>query len=125
MSAHPPKPLPAARPGHAGVSRNFSVTLAAALALTGCATPVPVAIKPIDCPVPAALLAQRCDAPRAAPDGINYGDLLAIGLDDRKALRACAAHDQLLANMLLECQRAIKDYNQQLGEIVNRLNAKP
>ncbi len=125
MSARSSRAQPPARLGPAGLVLSMALALALVPAFTGCASPVPVAIKPIDCPVPAPLLAQHCDAPRAAPDGISYGDLLAIGLDDRKALRACAAHDQLLANMILECQRAIKDYNLQLGEIVNRLNAKP
>lgn len=97
----------------------------AALGLAGCAPTLPVIVKTIDCPVPADLLAQRCDTPRPVPDGIRYADVIAIGIDDRKALRACAAHDKLLATMILECQRTIKDYNERLVEINQKIATKP
>ncbi len=96
-----------------------------AIALAGCAPTLPVVVKPVDCPVPAELLAQRCDEPRSVPPGISYAEVIAIGIDDRKALRACAAHDKLLANMILECQRAIKDYNQRLEQINQQIAGKP
>ena len=44
---------------------------------------------------------------------------------DRKALRDCAAHDQLLADMILRCQSTIRDYNQRLAEINRAIAAKP
>ena len=97
----------------------------ALLVLGGCAPTLPVIVKAIDCPVPADLLAQRCDAPRPVPDGISYADVIAIGIDDRKALQACAAHDKLLAAMILECQRTIKDYNERLVEINQKIATKP
>ena len=99
---------------------------AAALAiLAGCAPTLPVVVKPIDCPVPADLLAQRCDDPRPVADGISFADVIAIGIDDRKALRACAAHDRLMADMVLACQRTLKDYNDKLVEINQKMSAKP
>ena len=93
--------------------------------LAGCAPTLPVVVKAIDCAVPADLLAQRCDDPRPVADGISFADVIAIGIDDRKALRACAAHDRVLADMVLACQRTLKDYNDKLVEINQKILAKP
>jgi hypothetical protein len=100
------------------------LALAAMLAslLSACAPTLPVIVQPVDCPVSAELLAQRCDEPRSLPDGLSYADLIAIGIADRYALRRCALHDRLLADSLQACQRAIQAYNATLREI-NAKNA--
>ena len=99
--------------------------LVLAASLGACAPTLPVVVKPVDCPVPADLLDSSCELPRLLLDSLTYGDLIAIGIDDRKALRACAAHDRLLADMILACQRSIKAYNDQLVEINQKISAKP
>ena len=103
------------------------VLLAVALAslLSACAPTLPVLVKPVECPVPADLLARRCDEPRPLPDGLSYADLIAIGIGDRNALRRCALHDRLLADSLQACQKAIADYNDKLREINEKNAAKP
>ena len=93
--------------------------------LAACAPTLPVVVKPVDCNLPADQLAYRCDPPRVLPDSLTYADLIDIGIDDRKALRACGGHDQLLVTMILACQAAIKAYNDQLVEINQKLSAKP
>jgi len=99
--------------------------LLALLALSACAPTVPVVVQPIDCPVSAELLASRCAAPQAIANGATYGTVLLAHQLDRKALRDCAAHDQLLADMILRCQSTIRDYNQRLAEINRAIAAKP
>ena len=94
-------------------------------ALSACAPTVPVVVQPIDCPVSAELLASRCAAPQALANGATYGSVLQAHQLDRKALRDCAAHDQLLAEMILRCQATIRDYNQRLAEINKAIAAKP
>ena len=103
------------------------VLLAVALAsqLSACAPTLPVLVKPVDCPVPADLLAKHCDDPRPLPEGLSYADLIAIGIADRNALRRCALHDRLLADSLQACQKAIADYNDKLREINEKNAAKP
>ena len=98
-----------------------AAALLAAL-LSACAPTLPVIVQPVDCPVSAELLAQRCDEPRPVPEVLSYADLIAIGIADRHALRRCGLHDRLLADSLQACQRAIKDYNDKLREI-NAKNA--
>lgn len=95
------------------------------LALAGCAPTLPVVVAPINCPVPAELLAQRCQAPQAIANGATYGEVLQLHQLDRKALRDCAAHDQLLAEMIVKCQRTIQDYNDRLVEINRQISGKP
>ena len=99
------------------------VTLAGLLG--ACAPTLPVLVKPVECPVPADLLARRCDEPRPLPDGLSYADLIAIGIADRNALRRCALHDRLLADSLQACQQAIASYNDKLREINEKNAAKP
>lgn len=96
-----------------------------AASLVGCAPTLPVIVKPVDCAVPADLLARRCDAPQPLGASITYADLIAIALDDRRALLACAAHDQVLADMIGACLRTLKAYNEQLVEINQKISAKP
>jgi hypothetical protein len=96
--------------------------------LTGCAPTLPVIVKPVDCPVPAEALTRRCDDPRALPAPgavVSYADLIGIGIDDRNALRRCAADYQYLAGVVAECQKAIKDYNDKLVEINQKIANKP
>lgn len=104
--------------------RPAAALLAAALALAGCAPTLPVLVEPIACPIDAALLARRCEAPQAIATGTTYGELLVLHQRDRQALRDCAAHDAALAGMVQACQRALADYNARLTEI-NRRNAEP
>ena len=96
--------------------------LLALLALSTCAPTVPVVVQPIDCPISVDVLASRCAAPQTIANGATYGEVLLAHQLDRKALRDCAAHDQLLAEVILSCQSTIRDYNQRLTEI-NRANA--
>ena len=70
-------------------------------------------------------LAPGPGATRALADGISYADLIAIGIDDRNALRACARHDRLLAGVLQACQQAIKDDNDKRVEINQKIANKP
>ena len=99
--------------------------LASLLALSACAPTVPVVVQPIDCPVSAELLASRCAAPQTLANGATYGSVLLAHQLDRKALRDCAAHDQLLADVILRCQATIRDYKQRLAEINQAIAAKP
>jgi hypothetical protein len=92
------------------------------VALSGCAPTLPVLVHPVECPIAADQLAKRCAEPQAIADGATYGEVLQHYQLDRKALRDCAAHDRLLAEMIGLCQRAIQDYNARLDEI-NRHNA--
>lgn len=107
--------------------KRHAAALAALLAslLSACAPTLPVIVKPVDCPVPADLLAQRCDQPRPLPEGLTFADLIAIGIADRNALRRCALHDRLLADSLQACQRAITEYNDKLREINEKNAPKP
>lgn len=99
--------------------------LALAAGLAGCAPTLPVIVKPVSCDLPADALASRCAVPRAVADGITYADLIAIGIDDRTALRACGAQQQFLVKLIEACQGAIKNYNDQLVEINQKISAKP
>ena len=105
--------------------RPAALLLLVAGLLVGCAPTLPVVVQPVDCPLPTEALAQRCDEPRVVADGISYADLIAIGIDDRNALRACARHDRLLVGVLQACQQAIKDYNDKLVEINQKISGKP
>ena len=109
---------------HAASPAGLLVMTLASL-LGACAPTLPVIVNPVDCPVPADLLARRCDEPRPLPDGLSYADLIAIGIADRNALRRCALHDRLLADSLQACQKAIADYNDKLREINAKSAAKP
>ncbi len=120
--ARPPSSLPR-RAGCQFAKRCVAALLICA-GLAACAPTLPVIVKPLDCPVPADLLAQRCDAPKPVPDGINYADVISLGIDDRQALRACAAHDRLLANLISECQQAIRAYNATLQELNDKIANK-
>ena len=96
--------------------------------LSACAPTLPVIVKPVDCPVPPEALTRRCDDPRALPalgTAVSYADLIGIALDDRNALRACAKDYQYLAGVVAECQKAIKDYNDKLVEINQKIANKP
>ncbi len=96
--------------------------------LTACAPTLPVIVKPVDCPVPAEALTRRCDGPRPLPApgaAVSYADLIGIGIEDRNALRACAKDYQYLAGVVAECQKAIKDYNDKLVEINQKIANKP
>ncbi|OGB08414.1 MAG: hypothetical protein A3E25_12520 [Burkholderiales bacterium RIFCSPHIGHO2_12_FULL_69_20] len=93
--------------------------------LAGCAPTLPVVVAPINCPVSAEQLARRCQAPQAIANGATYGEVLQLHQLDRKALRDCAAHDRLLAEMIVQCQRTILDYNDRLVEINRRIADKP
>ena len=94
-------------------------------ALVGCAPTLPVIVKPVDCPLPPEALTLRCDEPRVVADGLSYADLIAIAIDDRIALRACGRHDRYLAGVIQACQQAIKDYNDKLVEINQKIANKP
>jgi hypothetical protein len=93
--------------------------------LTGCAPTLPRMPEPIDCPVPEAVLAQRCADPVPLADGATYGDVIAAAIDDRKALRACSAHDRLLVQTLQECHAAIDRYKAQIRSINESFGGKP
>lgn len=99
--------------------------LALAALLGACAPTLPVVVKPVACELPADRLAATCDAPRALPDGLTYADLISVGIDDRKALRACGAQQQALVAMIRACQGTIKSYNDQLVEINQKISGKP
>ncbi len=100
-----------------------AAVLVAAGALSGCAPTLPLLVEPLSCPIDAAVLARRCDAPQPIASGITYGELLLLHQRDRQALRDCAAHDAALAGMVQACQRAIEQYNAGLAEL-NRRNAE-
>ncbi len=106
------------------IPRRLAV-LAGLAALGACAPTVPVVVKPIDCAVSAEVLARRCTAPQAITETSTYGEVLQSYLLDRKSLRDCAAHDQLLAEMILQCQATIKAYNDSLAEINRSIVGKP
>ncbi len=102
-----------------------SLLLACGAALAGCATTVTLVPEPLACPVADDVLAQRCDAPVMLADGATYYALIQAGVDDRAALRACAAHDRLLADALRECSAAIVLYQGRIREINAGLAGKP
>ncbi len=107
--------------------QRATVLLVIAL-VSACAPTLPVIVKPVDCPVPAEALTRRCDDPRPIPApgaAVSYADLIGIGIDDRNALRACAKDYQYLAGVVAECQKAIKDYNDKLVEINQKIANKP
>jgi hypothetical protein len=96
--------------------------------LSACAPTLPVVVKPLDCPVPAEMLTRHCDVPGLLPApgaAFSYADLIGIGIDDRNALRACARDYQYLAGVVAECQKVIKDYNDKLVEINQKITNKP
>jgi hypothetical protein len=93
--------------------------------LGGCAPTLPRMPEPIDCPVSEAVLAQRCADPLPLADGVTYGDVIAAAIDDRKALRACSAHDRLLVQTLQECRAAIDRYRAQIRGINESFGGKP
>ena len=99
--------------------------LVLAAGLAGCAPTLPVIVKPVRCDLPADALASRCGLPRAVADGISFAELIAIGIDDRSALRACGEQQQYLVRLIEACQGAIKTYNDQLVEINQKLSTKP
>lgn len=102
-----------------------AATLAALAALAGCAPTLPVVVQPISCDISAEVLARRCAAPQLIPDGVSYGQVLQSYQTDRKSLRDCAAHDQLLADMIVACQGTIRQYNEKLVEINRTIANKP
>ena len=111
-----------------GFARGAALAAAGVVGLAlpaGCAPTPPGGVTPINCPVSAELLAQRCQAPQAIANGATFGEVLQLHQLDRKALRDCAAHDQLLAEMIVQCQRPLQAYNDRLVEIHRRIADKP
>lgn len=96
---------------------------AAVLLLPGCAATVVKALPTLDCPVAAELLSARCAAPAPVADGIDYGTVLQIAQQDRKALADCRAREAALVGSVQACQQAIARYNAQLAEIERQTNA--
>lgn len=105
--------------------RRAAVLVAGLAVLSGCAPTLPVVVQPITCPVAAEVLARRCAAPQTIADGATYGEVLQAHQLDRKALRDCAAHDQLLAETIQQCQAAIQAYNDRLTELNRAIANKP
>lgn len=107
--------------------RRFANTTAAvaaiALLLPGCAATVVKALPTLDCPVAPELLQARCAASAPVADGINYGQVLQIAQQDRKALADCAAREAALVNSVQACQQAIARYNQALADSERAVNA--
>jgi hypothetical protein len=94
------------------------------LQLAGCATAVKVA-EPVDCDASADLLARRCAAPQDVPDGATYEQVLQAGGNDRDALRVCARHAQLLADVVRACNAAIDRHRSAIRGINQQLSGKP
>lgn len=117
--------IPHVLPGFARGAALAAAGVVGLALLAGCAPTLPVVVTPINCPVSAELLAQRCQAPQAIANGATFGEVLQLHQLDRKALRDCAARDQLLAEMIVQCQRTIQDYNDRLVEINRRIADKP
>ena len=95
------------------------------VAVLGCTRTVPVAVEPVGCPVTAEILAQRCEKPQPIADGATFGGMLQISELDRQALRDCAAHDRLLADIITKCRQALKEYNDRLSELNRKITNKP
>ena len=93
----------------------FAAVTAALLA--GCGATVKLLPEPLDCPVPAELLAQRCAEPQAVADGATYEQVLRAGGQDRDALRRCALHDQTVVQALRACNAAIARHREALRAI--------
>lgn len=91
--------------------------------LPGCAATVVKALPTMDCPVAAELLSARCASPLPVADGIDYGTVLQIAQQDRKALADCRAREAALIGSVQACQQAIARYNAQLAEIERNANA--
>jgi hypothetical protein len=89
------------------------------LLLQACGT-LPVAAKPVGCNVDDETLALVCDAPRPVADGITYGDVIAVGRQDRKALLDCQTHLKTVQAMLAECRGTMEAY----GREIDRINAE-
>jgi hypothetical protein len=89
------------------------------LLLQACGT-LPVAAKPVGCNVDDDTLALVCDAPRPVADGITYGDVIALGRQDRKALLDCQTHLKAVQAMLAECRGTMEAY----GREIDRINAE-
>jgi hypothetical protein len=105
--------------------RAATAALALAALLAGCSTTVTLVPEPLACPVKPEVLAQRCTEPATLADGATYQALVKAGIDDRAALRQCAAHDRLLAQALEACDAALETYRQRIREINAKLAAKP
>lgn len=96
-----------------------ALALASLSLLQACGT-LPVAAKPVGCNVDDTMLALACEAPRPVADGITYGDVIAIGRQDRKALLDCQTHLKSLQAMLADCRGTMEAY----GREIDRINAE-
>lgn len=95
-----------------------------AVLLQGCASTLPVAVKPVGCKVADSTLALQCAAPQPVADGISFGDVIGIGRIDRKSLLACQAHLQLALSLLRECRQAVDAYDKEVDRINGALQAQ-
>lgn len=102
---------------------GLAALAAAALLLPGCAATVVKPLPTMACPVAPELLVARCAAPAPVTDGINYGQVLQIAQQDRKALADCAAREGALIRSVMACQQAIERYNQAVAESERAINA--
>ncbi|MEK8049288.1 hypothetical protein AACH10_03460 [Ideonella sp. DXS22W] len=102
---------------------NGAALAAIALLLPGCAATVVKALPTLDCPVAPELLQARCAAPAPLADGINYGQVLQIAQQDRKALADCGAREAALVQSVQACRQAIARYNQAVADSERAVNA--
>jgi hypothetical protein len=92
---------------------------------TGCASTVVKLEEAIPCPISAPALAETCAPPLVVGDGATYSDILATAQTDRKNLRTCAAHDDLLRQTIAACNAAIAKHNEAVKEINRKYATKP
>jgi hypothetical protein len=97
----------------------------AALALCGCTKTVVRLEEAFPCPVSASTLSERCAEPQAEADGATYQDVINTAQIDRSNLTKCAAHDQLLANAIAECNKSIAAHNEAIRAINQKFADKP
>lgn len=93
------------------------------LLLQACGT-LPVAVKPVKCDVDVKTLGLVCEAPRPVADGITYGDVIAIGRQDRKALLDCQTHLTMVVGVLSKCIQTMDAYNIEIDRINAEMKAQ-
>jgi hypothetical protein len=99
--------------------------ITAMLLLTGCSSTVVKLEEAIPCPISVSGLAETCTPPVAVADGATYADILVTTQTDRKSLRTCAAHDDLLRQTIDACNAAIAKHNEAVKEINQKYATKP